>query len=106
LPAAFVNRVDDRRRAAGGRDGLAAVPAAVAGEDTVAVVVHLQRQADLFQVVAAGDAAGSLAHLLHGGKEEGQQDGDDGDDHEQFDQREGTPRRQALTDHGSTSREQ
>ena len=51
-------------------------------------VVVVQCQADLLQVVRALHASGRFADLLHGGKQQADQDRDDGDDHEQFDERE------------------
>ena len=78
--------VDEGGRAAGGEDGLLAVPAAVVGEGVPVVVVHLEGEADLLEVVGAGHAVSGLAHLLHGGQEHGQQHGDDGDHDEQLDQ--------------------
>ena len=46
-------------------------------------------QADLLEIVGALRAAGGLAHVLHGRQEQADQDGDDGDHHQQFDEREG-----------------
>ena len=43
---------------------------------------------DLLHLVLALHPRGRLADLLHGGEEQADQDGDDGDDHEQFDERE------------------
>src|SRR5436305_1315307 len=51
------------------------------------MVVH--GQADLLEVVGALEARGRLAHLLDGGEQEADQHGDDGDDDQQLDQREG-----------------
>jgi hypothetical protein len=45
-------------------------------------------QADLFQVVLAAHPGGRLADLLDGGQEQADQDGDDGDHHQQLDERE------------------
>jgi hypothetical protein len=44
--------------------------------------------AELLDVVGARHACGGLAHLLDGGEEQADQDGDDGDHHQQLDQRE------------------
>jgi hypothetical protein len=49
-------------------------------------------QSDLLEVVLALDPGGGLAHLLHGGEQEPDQDGNDGDHHQQFDERERTLR--------------
>jgi hypothetical protein len=46
------------------------------------------RQRDLFQVVLAGGAGRSLAHLLHGRQQQANQDGDDRDHYEQLDESE------------------
>jgi hypothetical protein len=50
-----------------------------------------QPGADLFQVVLALGAVGRLADPLDGGQQQRDQDADDGDHHEQLDQREATP---------------
>jgi hypothetical protein len=52
----------------------------------VGVVVVVQRQAELFEVVLALRPVGRLAHLLYGGQQQPDQDGDDGDDNEQLDE--------------------
>src|SRR5205807_788293 len=52
------------------------------------VVVTVQRQADLLEVVGALPACGRVAHLLHGGQKKTNQDPNDGDHHQQLDQRE------------------
>src|SRR5262249_17317459 len=43
---------------------------------------------DLVEVVLALGAGSTLAHLLDGGEQQANEDGDDGDDHQQLDQRE------------------
>src|SRR5262249_46627152 len=43
-------------------------------------------QGDLLQVVAALHACGRLPYLLYGGEEEADEDGDDGNHHQQLDQ--------------------
>ncbi len=48
-------------------------------------------ESDLFEVVLALGAGGGLAHFLDGGQEQADQDGDDGDYHQQLNQRETTP---------------
>jgi hypothetical protein len=50
-------------------------------------VAHV-RDGKLLQVVAALHASGGLANLLHGRQQKPDQDGDDGDDHKQFDESE------------------
>src|SRR5205085_11752882 len=62
-------------------------------------------QRDLLEVVAALDALGGRAHLLDGGDEQADQDGDDRDDHQQLDQREpALPAPGEETDHSTTPR--
>ena len=61
------------------------------GQLVVGIVAVVQGDADLLEVVGAGHAVGRLAHLLHGGNQQADQYGDDGDNHEQFNQRETTP---------------
>ena len=51
-----------------------------------AAVVVVQGQPQLLEVVAALQAGGGLADLLHGGEEQPDEDGDDGDHHQQLDQ--------------------
>ncbi len=46
-------------------------------------------QGQLVQIVTALHARRRLADLLHGRQEQANEDGNDGDDHQQFDQREG-----------------
>ncbi len=48
----------------------------------------MQRQADLLEVVGALDAPRRLACLLHRRQQQANQHADDGDDYQQFDQRE------------------
>ena len=57
------------------------------------VVIIVQRQADLLEVVRTAHAIGGLAHLLHGGEEQTNQDGDDGNHDQQFDEREAASKR-------------
>ena len=58
------------------------------GEALVGVVVHVGGQRDLLEVVGALDAGRGGADLLDGGQQEADEDGDDGDHHQQLDQRE------------------
>jgi len=51
-------------------------------------MVVVQRQAELLHVVDALRTAGRLAGRLDGGQEQADQDGNDGDHHQEFDQRE------------------
>src|SRR5262249_48741467 len=72
------------------RVALAAVVVGQVGQAAaVAVGEEVGRQADLVQVVAAAEAAGRLPHHLHGGDEQADEDGDDGDDDQQLDEGEG-----------------
>jgi hypothetical protein len=48
----------------------------------------VERDAKLLEIVRALHAAGRLARGLHGGQEQGNQDTDDGDYHQQFNERE------------------
>src|SRR5207249_1723110 len=63
--------------------------AAVVREELVGVVEVVHRQPDLLEVVARLHAGGGLAHLLHCGQQQADQDGNDGNHHQQFDEREG-----------------
>jgi hypothetical protein len=75
----------------GGEEG----PAVVAGlgrQTALRVVGVLHRQTDLSEVVLALGACGGLADFLHGGQQQADQDGDDGDHHQQLDQREADSR--------------
>jgi hypothetical protein len=61
------------------------------------IVVHVQSQPDLLHVVAARRTAGRLPSHLDGGQEQRDQNPDNGDDDQQFDQREpGTPPEHSL----------
>jgi len=62
----------------------------------------VQGQAELLQVVDALGATGRLAGRLHGRQEQGDQHADDGDDHQQLDQRE-TASNLPHSLHGRTS---
>jgi hypothetical protein len=63
-------------------------------------------QGELLEVVAALHPRRRLAHFLHGGQEQADEDGDDGDHHQQLDQREGKTwlRHRAAHDGSSASR--
>src|SRR5262249_32964146 len=54
----------------------------------VRAVVVMDRQAELLKVVGALHAGGGLADLLHGGEQQADENGNDGDHHQQLDQRE------------------
>jgi hypothetical protein len=51
----------------------------------VGVVVVVQRETDLFEIVSALRPASRLAGLLHGRKQQCDENGNDGDDHQQLD---------------------
>src|SRR5205807_4940018 len=94
------NEVPERRHVAvgtvGAEDlpvGTGTVPLLQPGvrQFRVGVVVVVEGQPDLLKVVLATHAGGRLADLLHGGQQQADQNGDDGDHHQQLDQREGTP---------------
>src|SRR5439155_13899995 len=53
--------------------------------------VVVQRQPDLLEVVLALRPGRRLAHLMNRRQQEADEDGDDGDHHQQFDQRERGP---------------
>ena len=55
--------------------------------------VGVQADADLLHVVAALDAGRGAADLLHGGQQQADKNRDDGDDHQQLDQREARTKR-------------
>ena len=50
------------------------------------IVVIVQRDAELFQIIAAFHPVGGLTNLLDGGQQEADQDGDDGDHYQQLNQ--------------------
>lgn len=52
------------------------------------VVVVLECEAELFDVIDALGSASSFASLLNCGQQESDEDGNDGDDHQQFDESE------------------
>ncbi len=58
------------------------------GEAAVGVVEIVNAQANLFEIVGALRPVGRLADLLHGGKQQGDQNTDDRNDDKQFDERE------------------
>jgi hypothetical protein len=54
-------------------------------------MVVVQRKANLLEVVKTLDAVGGFSDLLHGRDQEPNQDGDDGNHHEQLNQGETLP---------------
>jgi hypothetical protein len=52
------------------------------------IVVVVAGEGELFEVVLALHAVGRLAHLLHGGQQQPDEDGNNGDHDQQFDERE------------------
>jgi hypothetical protein len=61
------------------------------GEALVNAVIVVGRQAELFEVVAALDALRRGPDLLDRGDKQADEDRDDGNDHEQLDERETLP---------------
>jgi len=75
-------------QASGRRDARSGFePGAVEPALVVLSVLHV-RHPDLFQVVRAGRGLGLVARLVERREQHRRQDGNDGDHHEQFDQRE------------------
>ena len=62
------------------------VVAAPEGDALIVVQIHLQRHADLAEIVGADGDGGLLPGAAQGGEEHAQQQGDDADDDEQFDE--------------------
>src|SRR5262249_53347087 len=56
------------------------------GERAIGVMVAVASQRQLFQVVLALHAVRGFANLLNGWQQQADQNGNDGDDHQQFDQ--------------------
>src|SRR5579871_2574574 len=48
----------------------------------------MRRQSQLLEAFLAAGASSGIAHFLHGGQQQPDQDGDDRDHHQQFDERE------------------
>src|SRR5262249_53109810 len=69
------------------------VPQEARRELVVRAVVVLGGEAELLEVVLAAHAVGGLADLLHRGQKQADQDRDDGNHHQQLDQREAGPAR-------------
>src|SRR5436190_4118902 len=61
-------------------------------------LIVVQGEAQLLQVVLAPRAAGRLAGGLHGRQEQRHQNADDGDYHQQFDERKAAPERKLAHD--------
>ncbi len=57
-------------------------------ESTMGTMVVMQCQCQLFQVLVTLQTARRTAHRLHGGKEQSNQQSDNGDHHKQFSQSE------------------
>lgn len=70
-------------------------------EDPIGVVIEVEGDADLLEVIGAAGASSGFSSHLHGGKQEGDQDTDHGDDDQQFDEGESGSSRVGLNrDHG------
>src|SRR5262249_51783240 len=61
------------------------------GERSLTVVIGVQRDADLLEVILAAHPVRSLSHTLDRGQEQADEDGDNGDYHQQLDQCERSP---------------
>ena len=69
------------------------------GKTAVGAVILVERQADLPEVIRAGRTIGCTAGAHDGGKGESEQNGNDGEDHQQLEEREEeveTLRREAV----------
>ncbi len=64
------------------------IPAVEGGQFAIGIVEVVGRQAELLEVVGTLGPVGGLAHLLHGRQQQGNQDADNGNHHQQFNQRE------------------
>ena len=103
-----IDVIADRvRRAVGHRHHEVAVgiagpaPAPAAGwEEALLVVVLEAAEGELSHVVAAGDASCRFAGRLHGRQEQGDENADDGDDDEQFNEREARTTKAERRKHG------
>ena len=72
------------------------------------IVIVLGREGELLQIIDALNPPRRLARRLNGGKQQGNQNGDDRDDHEKLDQRERTPmtwNRDGILEHWNHLRE-
>jgi len=68
-------------------------PTTIEGDRQAGAALRFRhRDADLPQIVLAGGPIGGLADLLHCGDKQADQNGNDGDDHQQLDQREASAR--------------
>src|SRR5262249_17407591 len=88
-------RKEERRPAVSEAKAAVAVRALVnvgRWEGALGVMVAVHGQPELLQVVGALNAGCRRAHLLDGGYEQADEHGDDGDHHQQLDQREAVPR--------------
>ena len=65
-----------------------AIAPATRGIVAVSMGMLLERLGKVANIVAAGHLPGRLPHRLHGGQQQGHQQGDDGDHHQQLDERE------------------
>jgi hypothetical protein len=54
-------------------------------------VVVVESQPQLLQVVLTHQSVSPLSNILQGGQQQGQQNGDDGDHHQYFNEREAAP---------------
>src|SRR5262245_23836689 len=67
----------------------------------IVIMIKASGQTELLEVVRTLDPVRGLAHLLHGGQQKADQNGDDADYHKQFEQRESAARsRHTMRGHG------
>jgi hypothetical protein len=59
----------------------------------------VHRQPELLEVVGTAHPRRGLAHLLHGREQQADEDRDEGDHHQQFDEREPAPRTVRMRTH-------
>jgi len=82
------------------------VVAARGGQHVVHAVAGMHGQAELFEVILALRHVSRLAHLLDGRQEQANEDGDDGNHHQELDQREADPPPLPLQErHGGSFRQ-
>ncbi len=85
-------------------DGPSGPGAILVGKLLIYIVVVVQGQANLLEIVDALRACSGLADFLNGRQEQADEDGNDGDDHQQLDQRKADMRRppRGIQEHGSS----
>ena len=80
----------EQQNGPGGKTGIS-IGMKPAGWKTAQLVVEIMgAQADLFQIVLAAQATGRFSHFLNGRQKHADQNGNNGNDHQDFDKREGS----------------